>query len=199
MQVYGFVFFVLASTVVEVVSNASVVAYKKDVMDEDPGTEVVGHEYEVQYICLDAFFEIMVGALSSLLLGYEYSKNAIRFYWLALAIPYLYQSFRGILYVTSYCELDVEFVTVPNGKSIEDINNDSTISAGEKYFMLFQKIFTPSRMQIAADVLSLMLSAYMNLWNESAWFAASMIPNTAFEIYYLVEPKYSMPELFFRL
>ena len=70
MQVYGFAFFIMASAVVEFVSNASVFAFQKDVMDEEPGTEVVAHEYEVQYICLDAFFEIMVGALSALLLGY---------------------------------------------------------------------------------------------------------------------------------
>ena len=90
MQVYTFGFLMLASIVVEIVSNSSVFAFKKDVMDEETGTEVVGHEYEVQFICLDAFFEIMMGALSSLLLGYQYSLNAIRFYWLLLTIPYIY-------------------------------------------------------------------------------------------------------------
>ena len=70
MQVYEFAFFIVASVVVEVVSNSSVLAFYKDVTDEEPGTEIVAHEYEVQYICLDTFFEITVGAVSALFLVY---------------------------------------------------------------------------------------------------------------------------------
>ena len=91
------------------------------------------------------------------------------------------------------------YVTVPTNRTLGAIFEDNTIPSVEMYGMVFQKIFTPSRIQLGFDALVFALAAYMNLWNETAWFAAGMIPNTAFEIYYLIDGRYNMPDLFFKL
>ena len=61
-----------ASAVTEAGSNASAIAYVKDDTDPYMNDEVIGHIYEPQFMCADAFFEIMVGALSTILMGYQY-------------------------------------------------------------------------------------------------------------------------------
>ena len=127
IQLYELLFLVAASAVVEAGSNASAIAYVKDDTDPYLQDEVIGHIYEPQFMCTDAFFEIMVGALSTVLLGYQYILNAARVYWLVLMFPYVYQVLRGVLYVTAYCELDGGFITIPIPPTTEELEADTSI------------------------------------------------------------------------
>ena len=41
----------------------------------------------------------------------------------------------------------------------------------------------------------MLLSGYLNFWDQAAWFGSIIIPNVIFEVWFFVDPYKDMPDI----
>jgi len=94
MKVVAFGMSIVASLVVEIISNGSVFA--------SVGISTEG-QVRADTLCFDSFGEMVFGGVSLILLAIDYSHNFYRVYWLLLIPGYMFQIFYGITLSLRFC------------------------------------------------------------------------------------------------
>ena len=174
---------VIGSTVIETISNSSVLA-----------TIGVSQEGSLKgsILCYDALGELVFGLVSTMFISLEYQEYLIRVYWLALLPFYLFQVFYAVILSIQYCQFSD--VTDIQRASFEDIVNSGTV---EDYFNYIITLVVPSRLNLLADSVAAAIAIYFNSWIVAAWFLTAIPINNCFEIYFLINAQADMPPMFY--
>ena len=64
-----------------------------------------------------------------------------------------------------------------------------------KVQVITQLLMKPGRVEFFSDFMLMLLSAYLNFWDQFAWFGSVIIPNVVFEIWFFVDMYKDMPDI----
>lgn len=175
--------YLFGSVGIESLGNTSVVAYRR--------TDRLYNYYTAEWLCMDVLNEATIGVVSAANLVYTWALKPIRFYYLFVAVGYLYKGFAAILQAFSYCYTTTTEIAVrrkPNWGDLFTARNFWGTATD-----LLADVFSPGRIEIIFDWAAVFLCVWYNDWVRFMWFGPVAIMNLTMESYLVIDLYRDLP------
>ena len=147
--------------------------------------------YTAEWLCMDVLNEATVGVVSAANLIYTWSQTPIRFYYVLLALGYLYKGFAAIFQAFTFCYTTTVEIQVRRKPNWLDLFN--TRNFWKTATDLAWDVFSPGRIEIIFDILAVFLSVWYNDWVRFCWFAPIAVLNASVESYLFIDLYRDLP------